>query len=50
MYARHFIKMLLGLAVMAVIGLGFLVIVNRYSNRAPLTGITPEISSATVSK
>lgn len=42
--------MLLGLVLMAVIGLGFLLAVNKYSNREPLAGIVPHTSSASVSK
>ena len=45
MYAKHFIGMLIGLIVMALIGLGFLVMTNHYSNRDPLAGITPSVSN-----
>lgn len=41
MYTQHFFKMLFGLVLMAVIGLGFLVFVNQSSHRDPLSGIVP---------
>ena len=47
MYIKHFAKMFLWLILMAVIGLGFLVAVNRYYKRDALAGITP---SSNVSK
>lgn len=49
MYAKHFIFMLLGLVLMAAIGLGFLVVVNHYNNRPPLAGIT-DTSTASASQ
>ena len=44
MYTKHFIGMLFGLILMAVIGLGCLYLVNKSSNRAPLSGITPAVT------
>ena len=45
MYTRHFIKMLILLILMAVIGLGFLVLVNNSNNRDPLAGlVSPSVS------
>jgi ABC-type proline/glycine betaine transport system permease subunit len=38
MYAKHFLKMLLGLLVMAILGVAGLVLVNYYSK----TGETPQ--------
>ena len=46
-YVFHFIKMLLGLAFMALIGLGFLTVVNLYNGRAPLAGITAAVANNT---
>lgn len=39
--------MLIGLVAMALIGLGFLVMTNRYFNRDPLAGITPSVVNNT---
>ena len=44
MYIQHFMKMFFGLIVMAIIGLGFLALVNHYNNREPLAGITPTLT------
>ena len=44
MYIKHFIKMFLGLVVMAGIGLGFLIGINHYNNRDSLAGITPTVT------
>ena len=41
MYARHFLKMLFGLILMAVIGMGGLFLLNKY---------TPSSNQATASK
>ncbi|MEI6316769.1 MAG: hypothetical protein WCO65_03560 [bacterium] len=50
MYAKHFITMLLGLVLMAAIGLGFLVWVNYSNHRDPLAGITPAVTNGSSSK
>ena len=52
MYTGHFFKMLLGLLLMAIIGLGFLVATNYFAHRDPIAGITPSVvngSTSTVS-
>ena len=49
-YVFHFIKMLLGLALMGLIGLGFLAMINLYYGRAPLAGITASVTNNTLTK
>lgn len=36
MYVKHFLKMLLGLILMAIIGVGGLVLLNHYSKTSPV--------------
>ena len=50
MYTKHFITMLLGLILMAAIGLGFLVWINYTNHRDPLAGITPAVANSNNSK
>ena len=47
MYIKHFVTMLLALVLMAVIGLGFLVLVNQHYHRDLLAGITSSVSAGT---
>ena len=52
MYARHFLKMLLGLVGMAVIGIGGLLVANHYSkgDTASVTTVAPAVKTTTTGK
>ena len=45
MYAKHFFKMLLGLILMAVIGIGGLLLADHYSKAGQTTGL-PSITTS----
>ena len=47
MYAKHFITMFLSLVLMAILGLGFLAVINHHNHRDLLAGITSSVTAGT---